>query len=1073
MIKKFLTLLLCLSTLTLSAETVVTGTVLDGANDGRESLIGASVLVVGTSVGTITDFDGHFSLVLPEGKTMVQISMVGYITKVINAKDKTDFTLTLEEDVAEMEEVVVVGYGQMKKRDLTGAMAQMKSDDVLQGADPDLARSLQGKVAGVQVQQSDGAPGAGTSITVRGANSFSTSSQPLYVIDGVPYGQNPNGTPSGSANEGTNTEVSPLSMINPNDIESIEILKDASSTAIYGSRGANGVVMITTKKGKQQADRKPTVEVRMDWGVSQIARRVEMLDAYTYALYRNEQVTNSMYYEGYTGELPYPGGGWDASYTAGDGTYIAQYKESPEDFLNPGIRTHEYGGKTYTHEVGTADWQNEIYRLGFKHDYNISVSGGSDKGWYSFSLNYGSQNGIVKNTGNERYGVSVNLGRKITNWLEIGSSSFFTYNTTDFQKTNSENTGVIRSALIFPNTFSPTTSADQLDEYNYLATNPVNYINGSKDRLKQMSFFSSNYLQVRFTDWMNLRQNLGIGYNDGHRATYYDRHTYEGKAPNNGKGGKATSIWRSITSETLLNFDKRFGSAHALNAVVGVTFERGWGENESMTATNFPSDMTKDGDMSLALDKAVVTSSTTEQSLISVLGRVNYTLLNRYLFTASVRTDGSSAFAKNNKWATFGSGAVAWIMTEENWMREQDAFSNIKWRVSYGQSGNQAIGAYRTLTLLQAANYPYNGSLSSGLSTIDWRGETNPDLKWETTDQVDAGVDFGWMNNRFTLTLDYYYKRTRDLLQLVSCPPSSGYTQMMVNRGNVTNQGFEAVVNLNLLPHTCPVQWNLSGNIALNRNRIDGLDGDQFATSLWSAADQAFLQRNGCPIGTLYGYVEDGFYDNIAEVRTNKQYAGLSDAEALKYVGEIRYRDLNGDGYITEADRTIIGCTAPDFTYGFSTSLRWKGLGLSMLFTGSQGNDILNYNLTDISMYAIGNVTRTAYEHRWTPETAATAQYPKASAQYFRNMLMSNRFVEDGSYFKMKYITLSYDWMNPFKGCDKIGFSFTVNNVFTATKYSWFDPDVNAGGTNAATAGVDSYSYPSARTYSFGLNIVL
>lgn len=1042
MIKKLLFSILCasLTLATMSAETI-TGVVMDGSLN--EPAIGASIIVVGTTTGTVTDMDGQFSLDVPDGKFILQVSMVGYKTQVVNIKGKTSVSVTLQEDSQLMDEVVVVGYGTMRKRDLSGSVSQIKGDDIRQGGQSDIARGLEGKIAGVDVKSSDGAPGGGTSITVRGANSFTTSSQPLYIVDGVPFGTDPNGVPTSGANEGNNQQTSPLSMINPNDIEKIEVLKDASATAIYGSRGANGVVIITTRKG--QSGSKPTVEVGIKGSLSQIAGRVEMLDAYHYALYQNEAAANSRLYEGSTVRDPYRGE-WDYPYIGSGYVYTqGQYNPAPEDFLNPGVRTDKYGN---VDEVSGADWQQLIYQLGYSQEYSANVSGGSDKGWYSFSGSYTQQQGIIKNTGYERYGLSVNLGRHITDWFEIGTSQHFTHSKTNFQRTNSENTGIIRSSLIFPATYGPHSSTEQLDELNWLAANPLNYVNGAKDELKQISWFSSSYMEFKIQPWLKLRQNLGLGYNDGHRGTYYDRHTQEGKSPYNGKAGKASNIWKSLTSETLLTFDHTFNPNHTINAVVGATFERGWGSSESMTATNFPNDLTKDENMQLALDRAVIASSSTQMSLASFLARVNYTLMNRYLFTASARVDGSSSFAKKNKWAPFFSGAFAWRMIDEAWMQEQQVLSNWKWRVSYGETGNQGIGAYRTLTVLDAANYPYAGTLESGVAMIDWRGPTNPDLRWETTSQADAGLDIGFLNNRLNLTIDYYYKYTRDLLQNVTIPSSSGFSQMMVNSGNVTNQGLEVTLSYDVFA-SGDWRWNIGANVSLNRNKIGGLDGDQYATSLWSKADQVFLQRNGCPIGTLYGYKEEGIDPAT---------------------GEIVYADLNGDGTITEADRTIIGNTNPKFTGSLSTRLEWKGLSLSFMLYGSYGNDIFNYNLTDITMSNIGNITKTAYEGRWTKENPNNATWPKATAGYTRTWLISDRYVEDGSFLKMKYLTLAYDWYNPAKWIQKINFNFTVNNLFTLTKYSWFEPEVNAGGTNAATPGVDSYSYPSARTYALGIN---
>jgi len=1041
--RKILLIILSALACAANAQTVISGTVLDGAAN-NEPAIGASVLVAGTQVGTITDFDGHFTIEVPDGKFILQVSMVGYKTQVVNIRGKQNVEVTLQEDAQLMDEVVVVGYGTMKKRDLSGSVSQIKSEDIMSGGQMNVAESLEGKIAGVDVKSSDGAPGSGVSITVRGANSFTTSSQPLYIVDGIPFGTDPNGVPASGANEGQNQSQNPLSMINPNDIEKIEVLKDASATAIYGSRGANGVVIITTRKGQEG---KPRVELNIKGGIQQISKKVEMLDAYHYALYQNEEAANSRLYEGSTVRDPYRGE-WEYPYIGGGYVYSqGTYNPAPEDFLKPGLRTDKYGN---VDEVAGTDWQDQIYRLGWSQEYNASVTGGTDKGYYAFSGSFADQTGIIKNTGYRRYGLSINTAWHLTKWLEIGTSQHFTNATTNFQRTNSENTGIIRSALIFPPTYGPHSQTEQLDELNWLAANPLNYVNGAKDELKQISWFSSSFVEFTIQPWLKLRQNLGLGYNDGHRSTYYDRHTQEGKSPYNGKAGKASNIWKSVTSETLLTFDHRFNENHSLNAVIGATFEKGWGETESVTVTNFPNDITKDANLALALDKAVLQSSKTVQSLASFLARVNYTLMGRYLFTFSARVDGSSSFAPKHKWAPFFSGAFAWRMIDEPWMQDQQVLSNWKWRLSFGETGNQAIGAYRTLTVFDAANYPYNGTLSSGVSFIDWRGPANPDLRWETTDQGDVGLDIGFLNNRINLTLDYYYKHTRDLLQNVTIPSSSGFSQMLVNSGYVVNQGFELTIGAVAIDMK-DWKWQLDANFSLNRNRIGGLEGDQYATALWSKADQVFLQRNGLPIGTLFGYKEDGIDPTT---------------------GEIIYHDKNGDGQITTDDRDIIGNTNPDFTYSLTSRLSWKGLSLNFMLQGSHGNDIFNYNLTDITMSNLGNITKTAYEGRWTPATATTATWPKPTAGYTRTWLVSDRYVEDGSFLKIKYITLSYDWNNPAKWLQKINFNFTINNVYTFTRYSWFDPDVNAGGSNPACPGVDSYSYPSARAYSLGINFV-
>lgn len=1036
------------------AQQTVTGTVLDGSMTG-EPLMGATVKVVGVQQGTTTDMDGRFSIEMPAGKVLLQISMMGYKTQVVNIKGKSIVEVTLQEDNKVLDEVVVVGYGSMKKRDLTGAMSQIKSEDLMAGGNTDLAHGMQGKIAGVQVSSSDNAPGSGVSITVRGANSFTTSSQPLYIVDGVPYNENPNATPA-SAADNNPQETNPLNFINPNDIDKIEVLKDASATAIYGSRGANGVIIITTKKGQTG---KPKIELNASFGLSTLAKRIEVLDAPTYMLYQNEGKSNSNFYEGANKTLIPDHGTWNNG----------EYEPGVLDYAKGNVVT-DGNGNVWRADDHIADWQDEIYRTGTQQDYSLSVSGGDDKGWYNFSGNYTQQNGIIKESGFRRYGLSISLARHITNWLEIGTSSHVSNNVTDFQRTNSGDFGIIRSALIFPVNYGATEEVTNDASLTWLAANPAAYIRGSKDQVKAINWFSSNYIEAKIQPWLKFRQNVGIGYNDSHRTSFYDSFTAEGKRPTpNGKYGKSANIWKSLTLESLLTFDKTWG-IHGLNAVAGVTFESGAWDNSSVVATNLPSFMTYQTNMAYALDKAQLSSDEGRQTLESFLARVNYTLMGKYLFTASVRTDGSSKFVTDNKWATFTSAAFAWRASDETFIQNLNVFSNLKFRLSFGQTGNQGIGSYRTLTVLDAANYAYK-TLERGVAQIDWRGEANPHLKWETTNQFNAGIDFGFLDNRLQLTVDYYFKKTFDLLQNVSRPYSSGYGQMLINSGNVTNEGLELTLSYDVLKHK-DWKWTLNANMSFNRNKIGGLDGDQFATSLWSKYDEMFIQRNGCPIGALYGYVEDGYFDTVSEVLATKQYSSYSEEEALKMVGEVKYRDMNGDGYIDKQDRVIIGDTNPKFTYGFTSNLSYKGWGLSFMLQGSQGNDILNLNTASMTLEDVGNITVEAYNNRWTEANKANALYPRPSAGNQRVMEISNRYVENGSYMKMKYLTLSYDWVKPFRFMEKLRLAFTANNLFTITKYSWMDPDVNAFGSDASRRGVDSYSYPSARSFTLSLNAV-
>lgn len=1039
----------------------VTGLVKDASGS---PVPGVNVVEKGTKNGVMTDIDGRYSINVRDENSVIQFSFIGLKTESVKVGKKRTINIVMEDESEIMDEVVVVGYGTMRKKDLSGAVASIRSDELMKGAPISLTQALQGRLAGVQVNSSDGAPGGGMSIIVRGANSFSTNSQPLYIVDGIPF--ETGSTPTSGANESNNTTANPLSMINPNDIESIDVLKDASATAIYGSRGANGVVMITTKKGKAG---KARVEFSANWGISQIARRVEMLDAYTYAQYVNEGNTNGALYDGLLiTDVPY-NGSW--SYRADEsGNRIPEsgsYNPLPEDFLNPGWRTDEYGN---TEWIEGTNWLDQVLQTASTQEYNISVSGGSERSNYSVSGNYTTQDGIIKNSGYERFTFRTNVNSQVTSWLSAGLNMNMTKSTTDFAKANSYDYSIIRSALIYvPTVYVGDKTED--DEYAWLSANPKTYVETAKDQLTSLNVFTSAYAEVKITDWLKFRQNLGISYTTNDRSTYYNRETGEGKSAN-GRAGRSDNWWQNLTTESLLTVDKTFNDIHRLNVVAGFTYEKSsWG-GKSITASNFTTDLTQDYDMSQALNVDRPTSDRGEALLVSLLGRVNYTLKDRYIFTASYRRDGSSRFASGNKFANFASGAFAWSLSEEEFIKSLNIFSNLKLRLSYGQTGNQAISSYQTMESLGTANYPLGGTLVGGFAGETYKGPLNKGLKWETTDQYNVGLDFGFLGNRLNFTANYYYKKTKDLLQNVSIPTSTGFSTMWTNYGYVTNKGFEFSGNIVALNNK---DWTLSfdGNISFNQNKIGGLDADQYASQLWYGANEVFLQRNGYPIGTIYGYVEDGFYDNIAEVRADPIYEKVADSEAQRMVGEIKYVDKNGDGQITTDDRAVIGDTNPDFIYGFNTNLRWKNLSLGLFFQGSKGNDIFNGNLTMIGMTSIANVTRDAYDTRWTPENAANAKWPRVTTAMTRDMKLSNRYVEDGSYLRLKTINLNYDFGAVCKGITNLSLFATISNVFTITGYSWFDPDVNSFGSDVSRRGVDIGTYPNSRTYTFGLKLTL
>lgn len=1043
------------------AQQIVVGSVTDAKG---LKLPGVSVLEKNTANGVVTDFDGNFSIQV-QPNSVLAFSYLGYISQEILVNDKSRIDITLIENIESLNEVVVIGYGTVNKRDLTGSVDNIKASEILEGnPSSSINKALQGRIAGVSVSQNDGAPGAGVSIQIRGANSFSTNTQPLYIVDGIPYDVASMAFDD-SANQNNNQTSNALAGINPNDIESIEVLKDASATAIYGSRGSNGVVMITTKRGVKGYDK---IEFSSNTSFSHMANKVNVLKPYEYALYRNEQYFNSKKYDGleYT-YLPFNGSWTYSRDVNGEIDYeTGKYSPLPEDYLNPGFYNDDFGNSSL---VEGSDWLDGILQTSFSKEYNMRVSGGSDKGWYTFSGNYYDQEGTIKNTGYERLTLRANIGRKVRDWIDLGVNINYTNSNTDFTKSNSQDYGIIKSAMRFPVNYSKNISLDESDELNWLASNPIVYVNSAKDRVRAINIFTSSYVELQLQKNLKFRQNIGLSYSSNNRGTYYSRHTQEGRPPINGKAGLSDSWHQKLTAESIFTYDKKFNNNHRLNIVGGFTYEESNYARKSISATNFPTDLTKYYDISQGLVQNLPSSSRGQTSLMSLLGRLNYSLFNKYNFTVSYRRDGSSKFAENNKFANFASGAFSWRASEEKFIKNLNFFDDLKFRLSYGQTGNQGISAYQTQVYLSTSNYPFGGSLSSGFSESTWRGALNPNLKWETTEQFNIGLDFSIFNNHLDLTVEYYLKKTRDLLQRVGTPSSSGFDTMWTNSGNVINKGLEISTSFKVIDRN-KFKWNVDANISFNKNKIGGLKGDQFGAELWYGVDQFFIQRNGLPIGTMYGYVEDGLYDNKAEVLADPVNATVTNPES--FIGEVKYRDINKDGAITAADKTVIGDANPDYTFGLTNNFKFKGFNLGFFFQGVIGNDLFNGNLTNIDIANIANIPEFVYNSRWIDGADNTnAKWPKAIRTYTRNLLVSNRHIEDGSYVRLKNINLGYTFNSKFKGINKIYLYGGVSNVFTISNYSWFDPDVNAFAGDASRKGVDIYSYPSSRTYSIGFNV--
>ena len=1042
----------------------VSGVVVD---EFGQPVIGATVRVKNNeTIGTITDIDGRYSLNV-SGNTTLIFSFMGYRTQEINEKGRKVINVTLSEDSQLLEETVVIGYGSVKKRDLTGAVSSIRSDDLLKTNPTSINQGLQGKMAGVTVSQSDGAPGGGISIQIRGANSFTTSTEPLYVVDGIPFSM-------GEAPEtdyGTMQTNNPLNSISPQDIQSIEVLKDASATAIYGSRAANGVVIITTKAGSEG---RAKVQFSTNFSVSNPVKTIDVLSAAEYAEYRNELTINGYLYDGKEyvdpSNLPYPiPGRWSETkekdpITGEEIVVEREYLPSPDDFRNGWDRNQD--GKLF---YGT-NWQDEIFHTAFSQDYNLTVSGGDKNGSYMYSGGYLDQQGVIVNSYYKRYTARANNTRKIKDFIEIGSNLSFTRSENRFARTNSENYGVIESAISFNPTrpvFDPEADSGFSEDFASGLANPYLTVHTEKNILSSLSVFASGFAEVKFTDWLKFRQNIGYGYSFDERNQYYNRYTGSGQAPTNGYAVKSDGTYESLTEESMFTFDKKFG-VHALNAVLGMTYEKVTWKSKYMNAKNFPTDDTEDNDINAAIGDKEISSSKGKSQLMSYLFRTNYNLLDRYLMTFSIRRDGSSRLALN-RWSNFYSGALAWRLSDESFIKSLNFFDNLKLRISAGQTGNQGVSAYATRSRFVSSNYPYDGTLTSGMAEDRWGGPAAPDLKWETTNQYDLGLDMSFFNNRVNLVFDIYYKKTTDLLQYKLIPMSSGFTEIAYNYGDVINKGLE------ISGHFIPVKtrnflWSLDANISFNRNRVENLNADQFSDVVWGM-ESMFLRRNGYAIGTLYGYVEDGFYDNEAEVRADPYYANETPEKVKSMVGQIKYKNLDDDPVIDDRDKTIIGDTNPDFQYGLTSTMSYKNWTFSFFLQGSQGNDILNANLKAFDLVGSDNMPQFVWDTRWTSENRDNAKWPRPDGTYTRSMKASDRYVEDGSYLRCKNVSLSYRWLHPVRFVESLSLTASVTNLFTITGYDWYDPDVNSFGSDASRRGVDVSSYPSARTFNLGIQL--
>ena len=1042
-----------LATCQLYAQKTLTGTVLDGEANG-EPIIGATVQVTGTSSGGVTDLDGNFSVQLPAGKNKVTVSYVGYKSQTLDVTGKTRIEVTLRSDASNLDEVVVVGYGTMKRSDLTGSVSSIDEKAIKEGVNTSLEQAMQGRVAGVQVMQNSGAPGGGISVQIRGINSLG-GNEPLYVIDGIAM----------SGNTSSNTSV--LASINPADITSIEVLKDASATAIYGSRASNGVVLITTKRG--------------DEGKAKIQ------------------------YDGYIG--------WQAMPKYLDVMNLPQYAE----FYNVRAAIQGWGTRTdYAHPellTNGTDWQRELFQTAFMQNHNVNISGGTKDMHYALSGGYLDQDGVGIGSGFTRASFRTNFDTNITSWLQTGLNVAYanTRQNITFTENNVINTALNQFPDVAPRNPDGTYGFPQEDSNNTYYSNPLFEAQMKENRTDNYQLDYNAFANIKPLKGLNIRIEYGGNRNWGNTYYFTPYYTY-GSITSKSLSTRTKTMNKYTSFKQYATYDFDPCKNNHLQVMLG--HEAQWGNWESLSGSRsgYITDAIHSlnvGDQSTAVNSG---DDGTKWAIESYFGRLNYNLLDRYMLTATLRTDGSSSFGENNRWGWFPSVALAWRVSQEGFLKNAHWLNNLKLRLGWGLVGNQSSSSYaygatmaNTATAWGTGYYPGNFA--------------NANLKWESTNSYNVGIDFAAFRNRIEFIVDWYYKQTKNLLMQAALPSYvinndyMGMTAPWVNTGAIRNTGVE--FTLNTVNISKPdLQWRTGATLSINRNRLTALNSEGSALSGTISTNTYTLSAIGGPVGRFYGYKVIGMFKSESDFyqkNANGEY--LLDASGNRvpvarpvdtngnlqpidqksiWVGDYIYEDVNGDGKITEADRTYIGDPNPDFTFGLNNTITWKNFELSFFLNGSVGGDIYNLvrqehtntqgygnKMSEVANYAHvdlidPNGSATDISNVYVSNNPTVQRISAAGTSLNDNNRVSDRFVEDGSYLRLKSLSLAWNlpkkWLNPLH-VEWVQVYGNIQNLFTICGYSGYDPEIGAQGQNVLLQGIDNYRYPSQRIYTFGLKV--
>jgi len=1018
-----------------------------------QSLIGATIRVKNGSKTAVTDVNGYFQLKGLDDNAVLVVSYTGYISKEVSVKGQSQITIILEEDQTKLNEVMVIGYGTAKKSDLTGAVGRVNIGDLDKAPVRSFDEALAGRVAGVQVTSSEGMPGAGIDIIVRGANSLTQDNSPLYVIDGFPI-------------EGYDNNA-----INPSEIESIDILKDASASAIYGARGANGVIIITTKRGKVGA---PVIRYNGSYGIQNNIHNVPLMGAYEYLKLQSEiNLTN--FQNAYLQPIPGP--------TPSDPP--SGYKYTLEDYRN----------------ADAIDWQKQLFRTAPMQSHSLSMSGGTTKTRYSVSGQLFQQDGTIINSGFKRYQGKMTLDQVVSDKVKVGGDITYTNTLTYGSPTSTGANSSMNNFLYSVWGYRPvapigTEEASIIDEptddfvsagtdYRF---NPIKTAQNQLRNSYSNNFIGNAYLEYTIIPGLKFRASGGINKTTRRNDSFNNSQTYSGsplnpltRGPNGSIIYYETNVWQS---ENILTFDKKFGTDHKLNIVGGFNMYGSKYNYYGMSANALPNEALGLSGL-YSGEPQPINSYNSEWTLVSGLARANYTYKDKYLFTASIRADGSSKFAPGHQWGYFPSGAFAWRAINEDFLKNISYLSNAKLRVSWGITGNNRVGDYSRFSQMTypiASDYSFNDAIVQGIQITNLG---SPDLKWEGTAMTDIGLDLGFFKERIALTLDYYLKNTNDLLLNSLLPYTTGYPSAYKNIGKTRNEGLEiSLTTYNI--KTKNFSWNTNFNVAFNKNKVVAVTANQeslTSTVSWDSfygSVPLYLAKIGQPIGQIYGYIWDGVYQySDFDQQSNGSYllkpgvATNGNTRTAIKPGDVKYRDINGDGVVNDYDRTVIGRGYPISQGGFSNNFTYKAFDLGVFMQWSYGNDIVNANRL---IFETGNKSYlnqyATFENRWSPTNTNTTM-PRAGGQF--GYVYSTRIVEDGSYLRLKTVSLGYTVPSKLlkrASIKSLRVYAAAQNLVTWTKYTGPDPEVSVKRT-ALTPGFDYSAYPRARTVTFGVNLSL